>query len=251
MLNILVFDAISIPKSPETNIILFDDYDNNYVDVVIVTTETLFDFEDNRKKLKNHNPFILAILDSEDDYDVFKNFGADSWIMDNSLDLIEELLQTYHKNISSRKKSYEFVSLLETIKVFNEVNIENVDLIKNIIENSSVDIEKNFNSNLKQLKLLDNAEDLIKMKDSLREILESLKDNIRILQCEDRLVQILDGLNGVFGDIDDKINNLSITPSNIDDIKAELVKFYTVQDQRNIALGSEEDLDAVEQITMF
>ena len=176
---------------------------------------------------------------------------GDSWIMADSLHLVEELLQTYQKNISTRRKSYEFVSLLETIKVFNGVNIENIDLIKQIVENSSTDIEKNFDSNLKQLKLLDNAEDLTKMKNSLREILESLKDNIRILQCEDRLVQILDGINSVFGDIDDRIEHLSIAPSNTEKIKEELVKFYTIQDQRNIALGIEENIDDIEQVTMF
>jgi hypothetical protein len=127
-------------------------------------------------------------------------------------------------------------------KTYNKIHIENYDLIKNIINNSTSHISSIFGQNLNLLKTVCNKIETIDQEGlvatELSTAIVSMHEYISILQCEDRLFQIVNGISSVadssIQNIEDlEINNIS--ENIINDYKKEMVPHYTIQEQRDIA----------------
>lgn len=149
----------------------------------------------------------------------------------------------------SNMQDKEYIALLEaelarqhSYSYFHKMSY---DLVENIIAEATQEIAANFEGNLKKLKSLCKAlEDTSMDKRDLwflQEATESMHEYITILQCEDRIFQIL---NGVSAATDGGMNsikdlNIDISEDTMYDYGEDLVKYYTVQEQRDIALGND------------
>lgn len=70
-------------------------------DIAIIDINSIFDFEEN-KHSKCKDKFVsIAIIDDEDDYDAFKNFGIDAWIKHEDISKINELIDIVTKRFLS------------------------------------------------------------------------------------------------------------------------------------------------------
>jgi len=66
---------------------------NPKTDVVIIGIDSIFDYEESRSEFSEQPYLTIALLESEDDFDIFKNFGIDAWILTDKLDELPNLLK--------------------------------------------------------------------------------------------------------------------------------------------------------------
>ncbi len=148
-----------------------------------------------------------------------------------------------------RIKKLEFE--LARQKTYNQKHIENYDLIENIICESTTNISKNFGANLDILKKVCNRIERLDpdgiVADDVIAATNSMHEYISILQCEDRLFQILNGISSVMDSSIQKVKDLDIQLSYEDkyNFQQELISHYTIQEQRDIANNTQ--TDTVEQ----
>ena len=66
-------------------------------DIIIINIDTIFEFEENKAEVCKEKYVSVAIIDDEDDYDAFKNFGIHSWIKASDLSEINGLVNLVEK----------------------------------------------------------------------------------------------------------------------------------------------------------
>ena len=66
-------------------------------DIIIINIDTIFDFEESKSEVCKEKYVSVAIIDDEDDYDAFKNFGINAWIKASDLSEINGLLNLVEK----------------------------------------------------------------------------------------------------------------------------------------------------------
>jgi len=74
---------------------------NKIADAVVLDINTIFDFEEKKNEVCKEKFVSIAILDEEDDYDAFKNFGIDTWIKREDIGEINGLLNLIEKRFLS------------------------------------------------------------------------------------------------------------------------------------------------------
>ena len=75
-----------------------------------------------------------------------------------------------------------------------------------------------------------------------------------ILQCEDRIFQMIDGIENSIKAQNDKFEKyrIEIEEEFKASIRHDMIKFYTIQDQRDLALGNEiKDEEEASELTFF
>ncbi len=70
-------------------------------DIALIDINSIFDFEENKSTACKAKFASIAILDDEDDYDAFKNFGIDAWIKHEDVSKINELIEVLKKRFLS------------------------------------------------------------------------------------------------------------------------------------------------------
>jgi len=70
-------------------------------DIAILDINSIFDFEENKVDNCKEKFVSLAVIDDEDDYSAFKNFGIDAWIKQEDISKINELLDILEKRFLS------------------------------------------------------------------------------------------------------------------------------------------------------
>jgi cysteinyl-tRNA synthetase len=71
------------------------------------------------------------------------------------------------------------------------------------------------------------------------DVIQAMFGFITVLQCEDRITQMIDGIEKI---MDDDIaymseNGCNLIPADEDKLKERLISFYTIQDQRDYVQG--------------
>jgi len=66
-------------------------------DIIIINIDSIFEFEENKSEVCKEKYVSVALLDDEEDYDAFKNFGIDAWIKASDLSEINGLLNLVEK----------------------------------------------------------------------------------------------------------------------------------------------------------
>lgn len=66
-------------------------------DIIILNIDTIFEFEENKSEVCKEKSVSVALIDDEEDYDAFKNFGIDSWIKASDISEINGLLNLLEK----------------------------------------------------------------------------------------------------------------------------------------------------------
>jgi len=70
-------------------------------DIALIDINSIFDFEENKSASCKEKFVSIAILDDEDDYDAFKNFGIDAWIKHEDISKINKLIAVLKKRFLS------------------------------------------------------------------------------------------------------------------------------------------------------
>ncbi|APW65958.1 hypothetical protein LPB137_08855 [Poseidonibacter parvus] len=66
-------------------------------DIFIINIDSIFEFEENKSEHGKEKFVSIAIIEDETDYDAFKNFGIDAWIIASDLSEINGLLNLVEK----------------------------------------------------------------------------------------------------------------------------------------------------------
>jgi hypothetical protein len=94
-MDIINFETMAdelLAKTDHTVHRFLDGKYNSATDVVIIGIDSIFDYEETRGDF-SENPYItIALLESEDDFDIFRNFGIDAWVMTDKLDELPKLI---------------------------------------------------------------------------------------------------------------------------------------------------------------
>ena len=232
--------------------------------------------------------FIIALNNpNEERYLVPNNYHA--WIDRKKLECLPDMLESY-KNIIEEKKNYrEMHNMLDKFIVDNSVHNANLEGIKLSMRESTQEIEKIFEERVEEMRSIHRDtivahEQLTTLKEKIipeefneleeswnttqsilsrtDDVIKAMFEFVTILQCEDRITQMIDGISKIMkSDVDDAAKNGCTVAFNKEiGLKERLVPFYTIQEQRDYANGQDDALqgrtckpDAVDiyQFTIF
>lgn len=92
-MNIVTFCQVDETLfNPEFNVEYFYSGSSNKADIVILDIETIFEYEENKHNVCNEKYVSIAVLDDDEDYEAFKNFGIDAWIRSSEIAQINNLI---------------------------------------------------------------------------------------------------------------------------------------------------------------
>lgn len=251
-----------------------------YFDIAIFDESTHLDFEDYRDVSENVNIFTIAVLDSTNSLDKFKD-NTKAWILKDNVFKLDKLLLKIRDELLLKKELYYAKEGLSKLVVSNIAHVQNIDMVKKLINESTTAIAKNFESRVNEIREIDSyigdimhkinisinkldgdKGELVKSLESTKQIHEHMKKIIKslfsyvsILQCEDRLFQILDGVSSIMKDTQylEKEDFLNIDREKKEDLLRDLVRFYTIQEQRDFAMGMQEPEENTQasELTLF
>lgn len=70
-------------------------------DIVIMDINSIFDFEENKGEICKDKYVSIAIIEDDSDYDAFKNFGIDAWILHSEISQINNIINLVNKRFLS------------------------------------------------------------------------------------------------------------------------------------------------------
>ena len=252
---------------------------NEYYDIIIYDTLSFISFEEIRLKLSNKKIYRIAILDDMDELDIFKNFKTDAWLLKDKVSThFQELLDNLKDDLKLRLEIYAYIDRLEKITIHNDIHTESFDILKSTIKNATKSIEKNFEARVKEIR--ETNEDLTLLKEEINAVKEVLDDEpllinpvhtleqivgknddtikslfefVMILQCEDRIEQLVDGILNIVKEDIKQIKSLDIEISDElkKKIKLRMVDSFYLQEQRDIALDVESKEVETGTLTLF
>src|SRR5574344_1006988 len=92
-MNIVTFCQVDETLfNPEVTVEYFHSGSSNKADIVILDIETIFEYEENKHNVCNEKYVSIAVLDDDEDYEAFKNFGIDAWIRSSEIAQINNLI---------------------------------------------------------------------------------------------------------------------------------------------------------------
>ncbi len=212
--------------------------------------------------------FIIALNDPEHEKPLIPStFHA--WISRNRLERLPEMLEIYSANIDKKCALRETRALIERLIVDTSVHYANLDGIKKSMRESTGEIEVIFEARVQEMRSIHTDtksahEQLTRLKEQMiPEVFEDLQSSweitqsilkrtddvikamfgfISVLQCEDRISQMIDGIGKIMND-DIKLaneNGYYVSYANEAELKNRLIPYYTIQDQRDYVLGEED-----------
>lgn len=208
---------------------------------------------------------IVALENSESERHLIPNtFSA--WIDRKRVAEFYDMLNAYRSHIDEKIKFRETRNLLEQLVVDTSVHQSNLDVIRATMRSSTKEIETIFEERVEEMReihrdtsstldhlsrlkeqivpeVFENLEESWEMTRSILgrtdEVIKAMFGFVMVLQCEDRISQMIDGIENIMrNDIDSAINNGFVIAEEQEKIlKERLVPFYTIQDQRDYAVG--------------
>lgn len=212
--------------------------------------------------------FIIALNDSEHEKPLIPS-AFHAWISRSRLERLPEMLEIYSANIDKKSAIRETRVLVERLIVDTSVHYANLDGIKKSMRESTGEIEVIFEARVQEMRSIhadtkSAHEQLTRLKEQIiPEVFEDLQSSweitqsilkrtddvikamfgfISVLQCEDRISQMIDGIGKIMND-DIKLaneNGYYASYANEAELKNRLIPYYTIQDQRDYAMGEEE-----------
>jgi len=162
---------------------------------------------------------------------------------------IQTILESKYEVFDIKKELYNAQSQLQKAKLANDVHIASLSIIKHTLSQSTLKLKEFFKDDIRKLKNILSIIENINIEDqNLRQLmidttqdLKNMHDNITILQFEDILIQMIDGMENLIIDQNQNLDSKAIVFDNtkISLCKEELLKFYTIQKQRDYLLGIE------------
>lgn len=101
-MNIVTFCEVEESLfNPEFHVDHFHSGISNKADIAIIDINTIFDFEENKHEACKDKYVSIAIIDDESDYDAFKNFGIDAWILGSEISQVNNIINLVNKRLLS------------------------------------------------------------------------------------------------------------------------------------------------------
>ena len=252
---------------------------SEYYDIVLYDTLSFIGFEDVRLQLTNRKIYRIAILDDMDELDVFRNYKTDAWLLRNKISShFPKLLTNLKDDLNLRVDIHKYVDKLENILVHNDMHFQSFEILKNTVSEATKGIENNFETRVKEIREVNSELSLLKDEiNAVKEVIDdepllinpvhtieklinkndetikSLFDFVMILQCEDKINQLIDGMVNVISDDTNSISSLEIelTDELKKKIKEKMINFFYLQDQRDVVLDVESKDIETGTLTLF
>jgi hypothetical protein len=193
----------------------------------------------------------------------------DAWVVQDEkvFDSISEVCRQSEQEIERiRRLRYELKEKTKSNFV-SRINIENLDLIKSKMQHSTEEIRKIFKNEIENMRsvyeelqetkkmIASDREDektvisrsIVQTQDILdktSEIIKNMHGFVSILQCEDRITQMIDGIIKVTQT--QLLNDTQIDEDAKQELIASMLSCYTIQEQRDMLFGKKVDKDGCE-----
>jgi len=235
-----------------------------YYDVVVFDKEHENELSAYNDKL-HENIYKIAIIDSEIEANTLECSSCDAWILSSKLENLCKLIESQKIRTLMSKKVNEDKEIFSQIVADNDLNAKSLDLLIQNLKNATSQIKSIFEEQVSEMKhihseiksirehLDDSATPLVyedikvaarKTDDLLGrtdEVIKAMFGFVHILQCEDRLSQIADGIKNVLNVENDMIQKTGteLTDEKLRELQAALTGFFTIEEQRALAMGKE------------
>jgi hypothetical protein len=270
--NLVPDDTFSITR--------FIDVKSNeeYFDIALFDKDSILEFKDFKEISINHDIFRVIVIDDSSNADKYKD-DADAWISSSSLEKLSSFFVNLKAELSVRKDLFFAKKNLEKAFVGNFVNLDSISLIKDEISQATKKLSVSFENRINELRDIDSSVGAIKLSlkkiektncennevqkslkmaqevsESLSHSIDELMKHVQILQCEDKIFQLFDGIINVLNDVDTSLqnSNFHIDETKKGELMKKLVKFYYIQEQRDFVSKDKND-DSVESgiLTLF
>lgn len=282
----LLKNDLNFPTLDETHYRLVD-LDETLGDVCDILICAIEDLSSVKRLSRVNETFSIVALNSVEDEKEFVSEEFDAWIDRSSLHEITNMLKAYDHKITQKIKLREQRELIERLWVDTSVHNANLDGIRQNMQESTKDIERVFEERVEEMKGIHNDIDMslknltlfreqmapqafMELEDSWKttesilqrtdEVIKAMFGFIVILQCEDRISQMIDGIKRIMSD-DIRFaqdSGYDIEADHISELKSRLVQYYTIQDQRDYASGNDDAMQGcnitqpdIEEILLF
>lgn len=264
--NLLIND-LDFPILDEAHYKLVDLQESNEVQCNIMICG-IEDFSSIKMLYNPKETFLIAALNNVESEKEFTPKEFDAWINRHSLNELPKMLKAYNDRIEDKIRLREQRELIERLWVDTSVHNANLDGIKQNMQESTKDIERVFEERVEEMKSIHtDIDESLKSLTSFREqmapqafseleeswiktesilhrtdeVIKAMFGFIVILQCEDRISQMIDGIKKIMdNDIEfAKNSGYDVEPAYLSELKKRLLQFYTIQDQRDYANGNE------------
>lgn len=211
---------------------------------------------------------VIALHDPKNEQYLVPNI-FDAWIDRARLDEFAFMLEAYGAHIERKIKVREQREIIERFSVDTSVHNANLDGIKLNMQESTKEIETIFEERVEEMRKIHHdakeahekltilkehtapaafaeLEDSWNMTSSILgrtdEVIKAMFGFIMVLQCEDRITQMIDGISRIMkNDVEFAQENGYYVSEAIEaELKKRLIEFYTIQDQRDYANGQED-----------
>lgn len=189
-----------------------------------------------------------------------------AWINRHRLDRLASMLDTYHSHIEQKRKIGDLKEMMYRFSVDTAVHQANLAGIKHSMRESTKEIETIFEERVEEMRAIhqdamEALNQLTRLKEQIvpdvfedlegswnatssiltrtDEVIKAMFGFIMVLQCEDRITQMIDGIDAIMKSDLERMEESGYTvPLALEsELKARLVSYYTIQEQRDYAMG--------------
>ena len=212
--------------------------------------------------------FLIAALNDKDEQSLVPDI-FDAWILRSSLLKLPSMLEAYDSYIEQKIKLRVQREIIERFSVDTSVHNANLEGIKLNMQESTKEIENIFEERVEEMREIHRdakgahekltvlkeqtapaafaeLEDSWSMTESILsrtdEVIKAMFGFIMVLQCEDRITQMIDGISKIMeDDVEFASQSGYYVPVTVEnELKKRLIQFYTIQDQRDYANGQDD-----------
>jgi len=230
--------------------------------------------------------FLIAALNDKDEQSFVPDI-FDAWILRSSLLKLPSMLEAYDSYIEQKITLRTQREIIERFSVDTSVHNANLEGIKLNMQESTKEIENIFEERVEEMREIHRdakgahekltvlkeqtapaafaeLEDSWSMTESILartdEVIKAMFGFIMVLQCEDRISQMIEGIEKIMQDdvAFAELNGFSVEDELKTELKKRLIAFYTIQDQRDYASGIEDAMQGcnieqpnIEELLLF
>lgn len=235
---------------------------DTYFDVVIVDAKCEKELRSNKDKLQQ-NIYKIIVINSEDEISQASEHN-DAWILSDKIDNIQKLIKVAKERLRISKELHQSKRMLSQLKANINITDKSCDLILLNLKKATSQIKNIFEAQTGEMKtirteiktLISHLNDeinpptnevLMSAASQTEEILARTDDVIgamhgfiRILQCEDRLSQMLAGIKNLLNLEDEMMEEfgIHISKEEISQLSSSLEALFSLPEQRDIAMGA-------------
>lgn len=234
-----------------------------------------------------YESFFIVALDNPDHERHLVPSTFSAWIDRKRLHRLPSMLDAYRSHIDQKAKTRALRNTLQRFSVDTSVHYANLEGIKLNMRESTKEIETIFEERVEEMRAIHHDttlahEKLTALKEQIvpkefndleeswsmtqsiltrtDEVIKAMFGFIMVLQCEDRITQMIDGIGKI---MDDDVRyaaeqGCAVSPDKETLLKERLVPFYTIQDQRDFVQGKDDamqkckpDQSEIDEFTLF